>query len=287
MATVNDRNENSVNYLDVEEAARESLSVHWRAVFAGAFVSILVYMILMSLGLALGAGQVKDLIAGEDSVRAFGTGAGLWLLFSVLISLFVGSYASGRVSGIIATRVGYTQGLVITALFMSLMLTQAGMALGALTSSLSSGLGMIRESVSGATSQAASSPLLNSVVEDAVSDLQLKTNVQEVSTGVLNRLLRGDTNSAVHYLAAQSGISVEDAQARFNTISTQVRAKAVEIGNRAADSARNVGWAMFAVMMVGAIGSMLGGALGAQLNIRKPIDNLDRRALRTQKPAYT
>lgn len=287
MANTNTITDESVNYLDVEEAARESLSVHWRAVFAGVFISTLVYFTLMSLGLAIGAGEMKDIIAGEDSVSGLGTGAGLWLLFSVLISLFMGSYASGRVSGIIATRVGYIQGGVVAALFFTLMVTQTGMAIGAVGSGLSSTLGGVKNALGGIASQAADSPRLNGIVEDALGDLQLRSSVEQVSTGVLSRILRGDTNSAVNYLSNQAGISREEAQAKFDDVSGRVKAAAANLGQRAADSARTLGWAAFATMLFGTFAAMLGGAVGAQLNIRKPIDSLDRRALRTQRPAFT
>ena len=268
---VNDSMSEPVEYL------RESLSVQWRAVFAGVIISTLAYLILMSLGVALGAAQLKDWMGGDVDVQTLGTGAGVYLLLSVLISLFVGSYSSARVSGVIATRIGYTQGAVIAALFFTLMISQAGVAIGALGSSLGS-LGGV---VGGAAGQALQSQRLNSVVEDAVSDLRLKTSPREVATGVLARVMRGDSESAINYLASQSGISRDAAAARFNRVNDQLRASAATMAIKGADAAQKAGWAAFATLLVGVVGAVLGGALGAQLSIRAPIGAMDQRALRT------
>lgn len=274
----------SANYVEVDETSRESLSVQWRAVAVGVVISTFTYLVLMSLGLALGASQVRDLMAGDLDAHVIGTGAGIFLLVSVLISLFVGSYASARVSGIIATRVGYTQGAVIAAIFFTVMISEAGVALGALGSSLSSLGGVI----GGAAGQAVQSQRLNAVIEDAVSDLRLKTSPNEVATGMLSRVLRGDSESAINYLSAQSGITRQDAAARFNRVNTQLKTTAGTLARKGADAAQTAGWAAFATLLIGLVGGMVGGALGAQLSIRAPVGAMDRRAMRNaRRPAFT
>ncbi len=84
----------------------------------------------------------------------------------------------------------------------------------------------------------------------------LKSTPEVVATGVASRLLRRNEQSAVNYLAAQAGIS----------------------------SAEAAGWIAFGILFLGSISAMLGGAFGAQLNMRKPVDSLDRKAMR--KPSH-
>jgi hypothetical protein len=269
------------NYLNVENTTMEPRSVHWRGVFAGVFVAMLTYFVLMSLGLAICAGQVKDMIQGVDAGRGLSAGAGIWLLVTVLISLFVGSYASSRVSGLIVTRVGYTQGAVIAALFFTLMLTQAGIALSALTS----GLGVVKDAAGGAVSQAMNSDQLNAIVDDAMGDLNFRSPPQIVSAGILSRLLRGDSDSAITYLSVQTGMSRADAQARLENVANQVKTTAADLGQRSADAARALGWSSFVTMLLGSLAAMFGGAIGAQINIRRPVDEMDRKASRhAQQP---
>ena len=273
----------TVNMTDESVNSRESLTVHWRAVFAGIFIAMLVYFTLMSLGVAIGAGEVKDVLQGADAGQGLGTGVGVWMLLTVLISLFVGSYASGRVSGIIATRVGYMQGAVVSALFFTLMVTQAGIALGL----ISSGLGSLKNAISGTASSLASNPQITSVVEDSLTDLKLRSNVEQVVPGLLTRFMRGDRESAINYLASQAGISREEAQSRYESLTARIRSTANVLGQRTADAARAMGGLAFGLMLFGTIFGMVGGGLGAQLNLRKPIDNLDRKAMRMHQQAYT
>jgi hypothetical protein len=271
------------SYMDVEEVARESLSVHWRAVFAGVFVTLITYFLLMSLGLAFGAGQVHHALDSQDGFQGVGAGAGLWLVMSVLVSLFAGSYASGRVSGIIATRVGYVQGAVVASIFFTLMLTQIGMAIGL----VGAGLSGLQVAFGGVAGQALSSPRLMGIVEDSLGDLNLRAPIDNVASGLLTRALRGETESAVNYLALQSGISRAEAQDRFRSLNMQVRNAATDIAQRATEAARKLGWTAFAVILMGGIAAMLGGAIGAQMSLRKPMDRLDQMALKIQQsPAY-
>jgi hypothetical protein len=226
--------DDAVSYMDVEEAARESLSVHWRAVFAGLFISMLVYFTLVALGVGIGANQAIDVIQGEDKASSLGMGAGIWLAVTVLISLIVGSYASSRVSGIIATRVGYVQGAVIAALFFTLMISQLGMAVGM----LGRGVGALSSTVGGTARDMVASPQVTGIVEDALADLNFKSDPQTVITGFLARILRGDENSAVNYLSAQTGISRDEATTRYQNLKDQVRTTAASVGEDSARVAR-------------------------------------------------
>lgn len=260
------------------DTARESHSVHWRAVFAGAFIAILVYFILMSLGVAIGGMGAANVMEGESSPRAFGVSAGIWTLCSVLISLFAGSYASSRVSGMIATRVGYVQGGVVASLFFLFMMSQVGVAMGLFSQGLAgAGIG---------ARDLARDPAIIGLVEDSIGDLNFRSAPEHVAAGVSTRLLRGDMDSATTFLASQSGISREEALGRLQMLTLEFQAMMNEAGQRAASVARNVGWTAFGSMLLGAICAMLGGALGAQLNLRKPVDRMDRSALKRQRPAY-
>jgi hypothetical protein len=119
-------------YLVADVDAVQHSSVKWRAIFAGFFVSLMTYLILMSLGLAMGGGQLQTAIpTGDVSIPILGSGAGLWITAAVVVSLFIGSYASGRVSGLVTNRVGRTQGVVVSALFLGFLLSQFSLGIDA------------------------------------------------------------------------------------------------------------------------------------------------------------
>ena len=66
----------------------------WSAVFAGAILSLVIYLVLSVLGAAIGASVVEPMRDG--SLRGFSVAAGIWTVVSTLISLIVGAYFAGR-----------------------------------------------------------------------------------------------------------------------------------------------------------------------------------------------
>ncbi len=48
-----------------------------------------------------------------------------------------------------------------------------------------------------------------------------------------------------------------------------------------------MGWIAFSTMLLGTFFGMIGGGIGAQFSLRKPLGELDRRALGIQRPAFT
>ena len=269
--------------LNIESASHDSFSVHWSAIFAGLFVAALAYITLMSLGLAIGANTMRDVISGEAELSDVGAGTGVWMIFSTLVALFLGSYASGRVSGIIATRVGYTQGAVITALFFLMMLSQIGIGVGM----IGKGIGNLSASAASGAAELAKSSRLNAVVEDVVADMDLKAPATTVVEGVVIRLVRGDTESAQNYLAAQAGISRADAEQRIETFNQKFKQTMTDVGERTAQFGSMVGWTAFLTILVGTLAAVFGGAAGALMNMRKPLSKADVRFLRQSNRAFS
>ena len=72
--------------------------ISWAAIFAGAVVALVVHLALSVLGIGIGASTIDPLAEGNP-FRGMGTGSGIWLLITTLISLFAGGWVAGRVSG--------------------------------------------------------------------------------------------------------------------------------------------------------------------------------------------
>ena len=96
--------------------------VSWRSIVAGLLVTLFTFATLMFLGMAVGGVALQGIVDQGSSARGFPIGAGIWLLLSTLLSLFAGSYFSGRVSSFLTSRSGAAQGLVIASLFFVLFL---------------------------------------------------------------------------------------------------------------------------------------------------------------------
>jgi len=62
------------------------------------------------LGVSIGVTAVNPLTADQSSGQALGIGAGIWLIVSTIISLFLGGWVAGRMAGF--RREGALHGLV-------------------------------------------------------------------------------------------------------------------------------------------------------------------------------
>lgn len=88
MSAVVERN-SDYNYNNTSVRTR----ISWGAILAGAAVSMAIYTLLMSLGVAVGM-SVND----DVNTRALGTGAGVWGFISLLIALFAGGWVTTQVT---------------------------------------------------------------------------------------------------------------------------------------------------------------------------------------------
>lgn len=69
----------------------------WSAVFAGVFIAIAVQLLLSLLGLSIGFGSINPLEEAKP-FSGLGTGALIWWIITVLISLFSGGWVAGWLS---------------------------------------------------------------------------------------------------------------------------------------------------------------------------------------------
>lgn len=67
--------------------------ISWGAILAGAAVAMAIYVLLMSLGVAVGMSVSDDV-----NSRTLGTSAGVWGFISLLIALFAGGWVTTQVT---------------------------------------------------------------------------------------------------------------------------------------------------------------------------------------------
>ena len=86
---------------------RPTFRLSWGAVFAGLVVALALQAVLMLLGTAIG------LTAMDGTDRGLGIGAGIWLILSVLVSLYVGGLVTGRLAGVLTRGDGALHGILV------------------------------------------------------------------------------------------------------------------------------------------------------------------------------
>lgn len=103
----------------------------WGAALAGCAFSLVTYLSLGVLGTAIGASTI-DPLHEANPVSGLGTGAGIWLVASTLVSVAVGAFVAGRVATVRGGLHGLlswaTTSLVTTWLVAALATSAAGAA---------------------------------------------------------------------------------------------------------------------------------------------------------------
>lgn len=249
--------------------------ISWRSIVAGLLVAMFTMTGLLGLGLAFG-GIGMD---AETTAMSAGIFTGVWFLASALVSLFVGSYFAARVSKFKTGRIGSAQGLVIASLFLGFFLYQTVMAIGSAGSLAGSIISKSGSAVaSGAqkmsNNEAVTSSISN-ITQDALGELNLRSDPTTVAQGLGTRLFRGDTEGAKNYLAREAGITPTEADSRIAQMKTQVDKVISDAKEGTATALRSTGWSLFLLVLLGALSSVTGGALGSVANFRKPLIRIE------------
>jgi hypothetical protein len=105
--------------------------ISWGAIFAGAIIALATQLVLTLIGTAIGLATLNPTTSQNPSGATLGIGAGVWLVISSLVSLFLGGYVAGRPGG---TFNGWLHGLAtwaaVTMLTILLLTTAAGGLIG-------------------------------------------------------------------------------------------------------------------------------------------------------------
>lgn len=128
------------------------------AVFAGLIVSVMVSLILATLGMSIGLGAVNPM-EESNPFSGLGMGAALWWVVSSLIALFCGGWVAARMAGIPKRFDGALHGVLawglVTLLTFYFLGTTIGRLVGGVSSMVGQGMAAVGKGVSGMAPQAA------------------------------------------------------------------------------------------------------------------------------------
>ncbi|MGE5682261.1 MAG: hypothetical protein ACM34K_15445 [Bacillota bacterium] len=114
--------------------------ISWGAVFAGVLIALVVQLLLSLLGLGIGFGSI-DARTESNPFSGLGTGALIWWVVSMLISLFAGGLASGRLAGVPRSFDGVLHGLLSFSVFTLISFYLLTTAIGSVISGVGSVVG--------------------------------------------------------------------------------------------------------------------------------------------------
>jgi predicted nucleic acid-binding protein len=271
--------------------------ISWGAVLAGAVVALAIGLMLNALGTAIGATTVSAAARSTPSASTFGFGAAAWLAISNLIGLAVGGYVAARLSGTADNTDGTLHGLAVWATAFLISAVLLGNLVSGIVSTAASGassavggLASGTASVASAVGQQAAAQTNGGIMQGLVDRAQnalsggggepaSMTSDQrkaEIGSIVTRRIADGqlaapDRTRLSNLVAAEYGISQQDAQARIVQLEQQATTaarQAEETARRAADVAASAasmaGFGIFGAMLLGAIAAILGARRGTR-----------------------
>ncbi|MCI0913957.1 hypothetical protein [Pseudomonas putida] len=137
------------SYVTTPTNAVSPLRVSWSAVFAGGAIALVSYLVLSVLGTAIGAGAMNPMADGNP-LQGFGTGAGVWLFISTLLSVAAGAWVAGRTAPTRGGLHGLLSWTVTTLLATWLLASLAGTVVGTAGNIAGKGLSLAADGVAAA-----------------------------------------------------------------------------------------------------------------------------------------
>ncbi|MFB1483326.1 hypothetical protein [Corallococcus sp. RDP092CA] len=261
----------------------------WGAIFGGTFVALGVWILLYTLGLALGLSSVNP--ANAASAKSAGIFTGIWSVIVPLVALFVGGMVAARSAGIVDKGGGALHGAVLWGLTTLVGVMVVGMlvsnVLGAVLNVGKAAVGAGGTAAVGAVAGGGNAakafgldandalgPVnqrLRQEGKPAITANQLEAATKDIVTeGV--RQGRMDRELLVSNIAQNTNLSRQDAEGVADRVQQQVdqaKAKASEVGQQAqqgalkvADRSGRVFWGIFAGLLLGLVAAVLGATLG-------------------------
>lgn len=218
---------------DVAETSGAGVS--WPAIFAGAIVSCALTLVLLTLGVALGATSVSPWSGSGVSATTFKLATGIYLIVIAMISSSIGGYIAGRLrtkwAGVHTDEVyfrdtahGFITWAFASVLGAVLLATPAASIMGGAASGATQG-----------AVTAASGPMEGYVDSLLRADSPQANANPADSRGELTRLLGtsfkagadmkpADKTYVAKVVSARTGLSQADAEARVNQVITEAKA---------------------------------------------------------------
>ena len=240
--------------------------IHWGAILGGAAAAAAISLVLIPLGTALGFSSFSVFTANTNSVIVFTAGWAIWLVVMQWASSFLGGYIAGRLRVRWAdlhsdevffrdTAHGFLAWAVAT------LFTFALIAVTTL------GAGHSARQDSGPDVDYYASSLYRGATTPATDDTSEAAGIL-INDAVNGNITAEDRTYLAHQVAARTGISEADAEARVNAAVSHIDADRQK-AEQAAETARKtlVGFSitLFISLLVGAFIASVSAAIGGRL----------------------
>jgi hypothetical protein len=222
-----------------EASLDDNPGVSWGAIFAGAFIALGIQILFTLLGSAIGL-TAFDPEAGDTLGKGAGIGAGIYLLVTMIISFFIGGYASSRLAGVKMRTPAMFHGLSAWAIVTVFLTYLVGSGLGSAFRGVISTAG---RAGAGITQQSG-----------------------QISPQTKERILKGDATKQDTANALSQGLGISREGARDIVSSADQKAGQVnpnDVAGKATDVAAGSSWVLFFSLLCSALGAIFGAISGS------------------------
>ncbi len=259
--------------------------ISWGAVLAGAVTALATSLLLGLLGAAMGAGWSQPF--NIANLGRLSTGAVLWSILNLALSMALGGYVAARLSGTHSHQDGELHGLATWAVAVLLGSWLLAQILGSLGGLFGQGIGAL---VSRAVDSEAASrvippevnvrAMIDRLRQSLGSSEDLTTMNREQIGAEINALVQGslvrdlteqDHERLVALVGAEAGITREEAMRRVTRLDNESKANRAQVAERAryaaetaAQGAGTAARALFTALTTGLLASLLGAWFGTR-----------------------
>ncbi|CAL4867065.1 hypothetical protein MMA231_01315 [Asticcacaulis sp. MM231] len=266
-----------ITHTDGPDLESSKSGIHWGSILGGAFVAAAISLILLPLGSALGFASVSVFNATKASLVTFTAGWAIWLVIMQWVSSGIGGYIAGRLRvkwadthsdevffrdtahGFIAWSVATVFTLGLAAIVAAGALTTGVQATATVAAGETDEVGYYTDSLYRITTPSATTPAADITAETT------RILVNGARNGSVPAADRAYLSSQV---AARTGLSQAEAQARINTTLAEIDA-AKQKAAQTAEAARKTLVAfhigLFLSLLIGAFIASVAAALGGKL----------------------
>ena len=265
--------------------------VSWGAVIAGAVVAAATTLLLSLLGTAFGLASIQDFASTSGETTTSGVGAGIWTIINLALSMVLGGYVASRLSGTHSHLDGELHGITVWALAILIGLFASAHALSGLLGGVGFGVGQAVGPTAGRIALSSAAPAASPSSQrlfvdrfvDSLGASSDPTTMSREQIGTELRSLVGDSlfgsgslsdadrARLVSLVAAQYGLTKDDAAQRVARMEGDVKARTAELDQRARAIADAVSQdvvtasrALFTALVLGLLGALVGAWLGTR-----------------------
>lgn len=252
----------------------QGIRVGWGSVFSGFLVGIGIFLLLTTLGLAIGI-STADVGPGEQiDARGAGLGAAIWSALTLLIALFVGGMVATRAGMVHDRATGMIEGMLVWVLSMLTIIWLATSGIGLLANTFSGLVGGVTQGATAAVRSVDVGELSRGDPEQIVARINDPQTAQLVAaaTGMPQDEARSTLQQIAGRVEAARGDPAR-AAAEARQGLQQIASRAGERVERAAAEAQPAAsatiWSTLAAMVVSLLAALGGSAIGRRQVVQR------------------